>query len=229
MRVGRDGGVCALRSKLGGALQHNQCSDSGRPRREDRGIPRLGLRFGERLRADYSPKEESPGQGVAQFEAAPRPASSPWDTSVFVPRFASQAALFGLARHYVCSAGSPEGASLAATMSSGAQLLRRHLLRRARHRLPQSSIWSFLRDVLSGIGGLKVLAPASCKMVSGAGQIIRPPSRHRSPATHVFATECVSIGIINQKREDRLISMRDMRRRGVCTRCCDFSSTSTAT
>ena len=86
MRVGRDGDVCALCSKLGSALQHNQCSDSGRPRRENRGIPRLGLRFGERLRADYSPKEESPGQGVAQFEGAPLSAPSPWDTSVFVPR-----------------------------------------------------------------------------------------------------------------------------------------------
>lgn len=86
MRVGHDGGVCALRSKLGGALKHNQCSDSGRPRRENRGIPRLGLRFGERLRADYSPKEESSGQGVAQFEAAPLSAPSPRDTSVLVPR-----------------------------------------------------------------------------------------------------------------------------------------------
>ena len=38
------------------------------------------------MRADYSPKEESPGQEVAQFEGAPLSAPSLWDTSVFVPR-----------------------------------------------------------------------------------------------------------------------------------------------
>ena len=83
-----------------------------------------------------------------------------------IPRFSCQDLprrlyFFGLARHCTRSTGSPEGASFAATMSSGAQLLQRHLLRGARHRLPQSSIWSFLQDVLSGIGGLKVLTPAS--------------------------------------------------------------------
>ena len=87
------------------------------------------------LRLNYYP-EKNPQVREPLASRAPRDPTFPRG----IPRFSCQDLprrlyFFGLARHYVCSTGSPEGASLATTMSSDARLPRPPLIRRAQVRV----------------------------------------------------------------------------------------------
>lgn len=61
--------------------------------------PTTGASFLRSIAGCFWSREEFPGQRIAQFEGDPRLVASPWDTSVFVPRFALGLYYFRLAHH----------------------------------------------------------------------------------------------------------------------------------